>query len=80
MGNNQNNAFVQRTKVMTKLYNSGCNTEKELLDLSIQDIVNLDGITVAEIKVITELQKAVKAHTLYSFLGGAFKNEQQGSG
>lgn len=73
------NTFTQKIKVLTKLYESGCNTEKKLQDLKIEDILSIPGITVPEMKEITELQKQVKSKTLYSYLGGADDEQTAGN-
>lgn len=64
------NALTNKVKVLTKLYNAGCNTEKQLQELKMEDILNIPGITVPEMKEITEIQKQVKNKSLYSYLGG----------
>lgn len=58
--------FQQRMRVLNKLYNYGCKTEKDLQKLTLE----INGITIPEMSVITELQKQVKAGTFYSYLGG----------
>ena len=60
----------QRMRVLNKLYNYGCKTEKDLQKLTLENILEINGITIPEMSVITELQKQVKAGTLYSYLGG----------
>ena len=70
------NALNNKMKVLSKLFSAGCNTEKQLQDLKMEDILSIPGITVPEMKEITELQKQVKNKTLYSYLGGA-DDEQQ---
>lgn len=60
----------QKVKVLQKLFDSGCKTEKELQALSMESILAIDGITIQDMTVILTLQKQVKAHTLFSYLGG----------
>lgn len=60
----------QKVKVLTKLFDTGCKTEKALQSLSIESILAIDGITIQDMAVITELQKRVKNHSLFSYLGG----------
>ena len=64
------NALNQKIKVLTKLFDAGCTAEKQLQDLKMEDILNIPGITVPEMKEITEIQKQVKNRTLFSYLGG----------
>ena len=65
-----NNTLNQKIKVLTKLYDAGCNTEEQLQKLKMEDILNIPGITVPEMKEITEIQKQVKNKKLFSYLGG----------
>ncbi len=64
------NALNQKIKVLIKLFDAGCTAEKQLQDLKMEDILNIPGITVPEMKEITEIQKQVKNRTLFSYLGG----------
>lgn len=66
----------QKVKVLDKLYESGCKTEKELQALSMEAILKIPNITIADMTVIMELQKQTKAGKLFSYLGGG-ENEQQ---
>lgn len=63
--------FQQKTRVMNKLFEHGINTEKELQSLSLENILEIKGITIPEMAVITQLQKQTKAGKLFSYLGGA---------
>lgn len=63
-------AFQQKIKVLLKLYEGGCKTEKDLQTLELAEMLKIPNITVPELSVIVSLQKSVKAHTLYSYLGG----------
>ena len=67
-------SFQQKIKVLSKLYEGGCKTEKELQALELAEMLN---ITVQELSIIVSLQKYVKSHTLYSYLGGG-TDEQPG--
>ena len=55
----------QKVKVLTKLFESGCKTEKDL-----QGILQIPDITVPDMTVITELQEQVSKNRLFSYLGG----------
>lgn len=63
--------FQQKTRVMNKLFEHGINTEKELQNLTLKNIVTIKNITVSEMNVISELQESAKAGKLFSYLGGA---------
>lgn len=62
--------FQQKIKVLTKLYEGGCRTEKDLQTLELSQMLKIPSITVPELSIIVDLQKSVKTHTLYSYLGG----------
>ena len=51
-------------------------TEKELQALDMENILKIPNITIQDMTVITELQKATKANKLFSYLGGD-SDEQQ---
>ena len=56
-----------------KLMEAGFDTEKAITGMTmddIDDILGLPGITVAEITMINQIQKAVKAGKVITFLGG----------
>lgn len=55
---------------LSKLMEAGFDNEKAVLNMTMDDILSLPGITVAEIGMINEIQKAVKAEKFITFLGG----------
>ena len=55
---------------ISKLMEAGFDNEKAVLALTMDDILALPGITVGEIGMINEIQKAVKAGKVITFLGG----------
>lgn len=67
--------FQQKVKVLNKLFDSGCNTEKKLQQLDMESILKIPGITIPDMTIIMELQKQTKANKLFSYLGGG-SNEQ----
>lgn len=60
----------QKTKLLSKLFDSGINTEKKLQQLDMERILKISGITIPEMNLIIELQKQTKANKLFSYLGG----------
>ena len=66
----EDKAFKQKIKIMDKLFESGCRTERELMALGFEEILGIPGITIPEMTIITELQKNVKKGKLWSYLGG----------
>lgn len=42
-------AFQQKIKLLTKLFDFGCNTEKKLQQLDMESILKIPGITIPDI-------------------------------
>ena len=57
-------------KVLNKILDAGFTDEKAIAAMTIDDILNMQGVTVADIGIINELQKSIKANKVISFLGG----------
>ncbi len=57
-------------RLINKLFEAGFATEKEILAMTMDDILSMQGITVAEISMLNELQKAARANRVITFLGG----------
>ena len=70
--------YQQKTKLLSKLFDAGCNTEKQLQQLDMESILKIPGITITDMSLIIELQKQTKANKLFSFLGGV-SDEQSGT-
>ena len=71
----------QKMKVLAKLFDAGCTTEKDLKALSLQSILKIPDISFSDMTVITELQEQIAKNRLFSYLGGADdeqKSEQNG--
>ena len=57
-------------KVLNKIFEAGFTDEKEIFAMTMDDILSIQGITVADITIINDLQKSIKANKVISFLGG----------
>lgn len=57
-------------KVINKIFDAGITEEKEISAMTLDEILEIQGITVAEIGIINDLQKAIKANKVITFLGG----------
>ena len=57
-------------KVINKIFEAGITEEKEISAMTLDEILEIQGITVAEIGMINDLQKAIKANNVITFLGG----------
>lgn len=57
-------------KVLNKVLDAGFTDEKAIAAMTIDDILKMQGVTVADIGIINELQKSIKANKVIFFLGG----------
>jgi len=57
-------------RVLNKMFEAGFTTEKEITAMTMDDILNMKGITIADMTVINDLQKSIKANKVITFLGG----------
>lgn len=62
---------------LSKLMEAGFDSEKAILTMTMDDILSLPGISVAEIGLLNELQKAVKAGKTIAFLAGKEEKEKE---
>ncbi len=57
-------------KVLNKILDAGFTDEKAIAAMTMDDILAMQGVTVADISLINDLQKSIKANKVISFLGG----------
>ena len=57
-------------KVLNKVLEAGFTDEKAISAMTMDDILSMQSITVADIALINDLQKSIKANKVISFLGG----------
>ena len=57
-------------KVLNKVLDAGFADEKAIAAMTMDDILTMQGLTVADIALINDLQKSVKANKVITFLGG----------
>ena len=60
-------------KVLNKIFEAGFTEEKAIAAMTMDDILYIQGITVADITLINELQKSIKGNKVISFLGGGME-------
>ena len=66
----------QKVEVLNKLFDAKSRTEKDLKGLYMESILKIPNITIQDMTVIMELQKATKASKLFSYLGGGTDEQQ----
>ena len=57
-------------KVLNTILDAGFTDEKAIAAMTMDDILAMQGITVADISLINDLQKSIKANKVISFFGG----------
>lgn len=61
---------TKAVRTLTKLFEAGFADEKAIAAMTMDDILSLKNVSVAEIALVNDIQKAVKANKGISFLGG----------
>ena len=56
-------------RALNKVLDAGFTEEKAIAAMTMDDILSMQGITVADITLINELQKSIKGNKVISFLG-----------
>lgn len=59
--------------MITALPMSAFTDEKSIAAMTMDDILAIQGITIADIGIINELQKSIKANKVISFFSGEMK-------
>lgn len=57
-------------RVLNKIFEAGFTDEKEIAAMTMDNILSMQGVTIADITLINDLQKSIKANRVISFLGG----------
>lgn len=57
-------------RALNKILDAGFTDEKEISAMTMDDILSMQGVTIADITLINDLQKSIKANKVISFLGG----------
>jgi len=64
-------AVNQKTiRVLNKIFETGFTTEKEIIAMTMDDILGIQGITIADMAVINDLQKSIRTNKVITLLGG----------
>lgn len=67
-------------KVLEKIFKAGFTTEKDILNIGLEDLTKLPDINSSEINILLDLKKAIKSKKLIAFLSceerkGGIENE-----
>ena len=60
----------QITKLLEKVFKAGFTTEKDILNIQLDDLVKINDISGNEILIIIELKKAIRNKRIIAFLSG----------
>ena len=62
-------ALSHKVKIIELLVTElGVNTEKELAELSMEKLLEIDNVTISQLREIQKLKKSVKDNKLFSYL------------
>ena len=75
MGKNQ-----KAIKVLQRLFDAGYGTEKEISSMTMDEMLMLPGVNVADLCMISELQKSIKANKVISYLSGRIETKDEPKG
>jgi len=57
-------------RVLNKIFEAGFTDEKDIAAMTMDDILTMQSVTIADITIINDLQKSIKANKVITFLGG----------
>ena len=77
MDEKKKNPYLQKFNVLKKLFEAGFKTEKDLQSINFQNVFRIEGLSVQDMSIISELQKYAKSNKLYSYLGGIFDEQKE---
>lgn len=69
--------FQQKMRVISKLRDVGCRSEKALHELQMEAVLTIPGINLQDIGIILEVKKQVKSNHLFSYLTEIEKLSQE---
>ena len=75
MGKNQ-----KAIKVLQRLFDAGYGTEKEIVNMTMDEMLALPGVNVADLCIISELQKSIKTNKVISYLSGKTEAREETKG
>lgn len=63
-------------RVLTKLFEKGYDTEKKIMNISLEDMKTIECYSAPEVATIIALKEAVKANKVISYLSGHTEKEE----
>lgn len=72
--------YKKTIKVLQRLFDAGYGTEKEIVNMTMDEMLALPGVNVADLCIISELQKSIKANKVISYLSGKTEAREETKG
>ena len=66
----------QKFKVLTKLFEAGFKSEKDLQSINFQNVFRIEGLTVQDMSIISELQQYTKGYEYHIRITTIHKEQQ----
>jgi len=63
-------------RVLTKLFEKGYDTEKKIMNISLEDMKTIECYSAPEVATIISLKEAVKANKVISYLSGHTEKDE----
>ena len=67
---NKKTDLQKKMVLLKKLFDSGCVTEKQVLNLDLISALQIPGLEIDDMKELVMIQKSLKKHKLFSYLAG----------
>ena len=62
--------FNQITKLLEKIFKAGYITEKDILNIQLEDLVKINDISNTEIAILLDFKKAIRNKKIIAFFSG----------
>ena len=63
--------LIQITKVLEKIFKAGFKTEKDILNIKLDDLTRIQDVNGNEIIILLDLKKAIKNRQIIAFLSNS---------
>jgi len=57
-------------KTLNRIFDAGFTSEKEIQSMTVAEMLSIEGVTVQDIALVNDLQRAIKEHCVLDFLAG----------
>jgi len=69
--------FNQITKLLEKIFKAGFTTEKDILNIRLEDLVKINDISNNEIAILLDLKRAIRNKKIIAFLSGTEEKKEE---